>query len=245
MPPVSKPAANAALQQQNANTQAATAAVAAAMAKLGAAPGQAQVQPKPFQATGGGDVVDNLQKKVNEMRIDAGNKAASAPNNAGGYGGRGRGRGGRRGGPRGIEVPASDFDFESANAKFDKEQLSKEAVTGDTETNGEAPTGGVDGASNDVIIPPAEKSYNAQNSFFDNIGSEARDREDSLAGGEARRGGREFRTEDRRRNLETFGIGSVDGGFRGGYRGRGRGRGFRGRGFAGRGRGRGQSQAVG
>lgn len=244
MPPVSKPAASAALQQQNATTEAATAAVAAAMAKLGPAPSQPaqhQAQPKPVQGPGF-DVVDNLTKKVNEMRVDHANKTHNMynSNNTSGY--RGRSRGGRgRGGHRGIEVPNSDFDFQSANAQFKKEELSKETSAESPTVNGE---GAVDGANADVFIPPPAASgggsYDAKASFFDNISSEAKDREDVPAAEAVPRGprGREFRNEDRRRNLETFGIGSVDGGYRGGYRGRGRGRGFRG-GYRGRGRGRG------
>ncbi|KAL9050495.1 MAG: hypothetical protein Q9162_006602 [Coniocarpon cinnabarinum] len=244
MPPLAKPAANAALQQQDANTHAATAAVAAAMAKLGPTPSQMVDISKSTATDGGGDAPDNLSKKVNEMRVDATtNSGPSLSNNySGGHRGRGRGRGGRGGTQRGIEVPNSDFDFASANAQFNKEDLSKEAGTSQV-TNGEVP---VDGAPSDVVIPPAEKSYDAKSSFFDNISSEIRDRETAGDGGEAKRGGREFRSEDRKRNMETFGIGSVDGGYRG--RGRGRGRGFRGGvggagPFRGRGRGRGQPTA--
>jgi protein LSM14 len=57
--------------------------------------------------------------------------------------------------------------------------------------------------------------------------------------------GRAMRRDERNKNVDTFGQGSVDNGYRGGFRGRGRGgRGFsrggpRGGGFAPRGRGRG------
>ena len=236
VPSVAKPAANAAFQQQTANTQAATAAVAAAMAKLGAAPAQPAPKAKPQLAGGGGDVIDNLSKKVNEMRVDANKNPNGATTNfSNGLRGRGRGRGGGRGGARGIEVPNSDFDFASANAQFKKEELSKATTTGTEGLNGDA-------AADDVVIPPAEKTYDAKSSFFDNISSDAKQRE---AEAEAKRGGREFRAEDRKRNMETFGIGSVDGGYRGGFRGRGgRGRGFRAGGvFRGRGRGSGTPAA--
>ena len=58
-----------------------------------------------------------------------------------------------------------------------------------------------------------------------------------------RPGGREWRGEEQKKNFETFGQGSVDNGYRGGYRGRGRGRGgMRGRGHFG---GNGQPGARG
>lgn len=165
--------------------------------------------------------MDNLTNKVNEMRVNA----ARA-----GHGGRGRGRGGRPG--HKIEVPDSDFDFASSNAKFNKEDVVKEAIAGsplgdaadDTE-----PEAAVPGTSDSAADAQA---YDKKRSFFDNISSEAKDRAGS---GGQKPGGREWRGEEQRRNMETFGQGSVDGGYRN-YRGRGRGRGgMRGRGFQNRG----------
>lgn len=226
-------AANAALQYQNA-AQAATAAVAAAMAKLPPMGGQSQKPP------GDGDAIDNLTKKVNEMRTDDRIRHSRQPG-TGGYaaGHRGAGRGGRSRGGReqqgkSLEVPTTDFDFESSNAQFNKQDLSKEAIA--TESPAETPTEGgsanpsngesINNATADVVIPGAGVGMYNKSSFFDNISSEAKDREDTTDG---KRGGMEFRSEERRRNLETFGLGSVDGGYRGGFRGRGRGRsGFRG-----------------
>jgi protein LSM14 len=262
-------AANAALQYQNA-TQAATAAVAAAMAKLGPGPGpKAQA---PQQNKQENDVIDNLAKKVNDMRTNDHIRHSKQPGTGGyaaGHRGAGRGvRGGRGAHPHNahsvpkMEVPATDFDFESANAKFNKQDLAKEAIASGsplgsdiavppaskTATNGHAANGTDDvlkpalSEKGDIVIPAAA-SYNKSTSFFDNISSELKDREESR-----RLGGQEFRSEERKKNLETFGQGSVDG-YRGGFRGRGRGRGFgRGRGgFRGRGgapRGRGAAQSV-
>jgi len=84
----------------------------------------------------------------------------------------------------------------------------------------------------DVVIPAQQVAYDKKSSFFDNISSEIKDREDNKRG-------QEFRSEERKKNMETFGQGSVDN-YRGGFRGRGRGRGFRGGGrggFVPRGRG--------
>ena len=90
----------------------ARAAVAAAMAKLPPAPGAK----KPAEAQG---AMDNLTKKVNEMRTNDTTRGNRHPG-TGGYaarGGRGHYRGGRaHSDQKKIEVPATDYDFESANA---------------------------------------------------------------------------------------------------------------------------------
>ncbi|KAK0706912.1 Scd6-like Sm domain-containing protein [Lasiosphaeria miniovina] len=198
-------------------TQAAKAAVAVAMANLAQLDGSA-----PAQQLNNTPAMDNLTKKVNEMRVNSGRQAPAHV-----------GRGGRGRGPRPakVEVPDSDFDFASANAKFNKQEIVKEAISGSplTETaNGDAltPEAVVDAS---VSVAPA---YNPSRSFFDNISSEAKDRLENTG---PKPGGREWRGEEQRRNMETFGQGSVDGGFRGFRGGRGRGRGGRGRGYRGRG----------
>jgi protein LSM14 len=191
-------------------TNAARAAVAVAMAQLG---------------NSGGNAMDNLTKKVNEMRVNA-----TTNPSRGGAPGRGRGRGGRPPAAK-VDVPDSDFDFATSNAKFNKGDVVKEAIAGSplTET---APAG-----PSEVEAPPPTGSgtaYNKSTSFFDNISSEARERAEN---GGQKPGGREWRGEEQRKNMETFGQGSVDGGYRN-YRGRGRGRGSRGgRGFSRGGRG--------
>ncbi|KAF2967159.1 hypothetical protein GQX73_g6423 [Xylaria multiplex] len=189
-------------------TQAAKAAVAVAMAKLD----------NPNATIGttsntANNAIDNLATKVNEMRVNA-------P--------RGRGRGGRAGPQSKIEVPDADFDFQTANAKFNKQELVKAAISGSPV--GETPNG------DKPQTPELEDgAYNKTRSFFDNISSEAKERAEN---GGQKPGGREWRGEEQRKNMETFGQGSVDGGYRGPYRGRGRGRGrggMRGRGSRGRG----------
>ncbi|KAM0282946.1 hypothetical protein ACHAQH_002757 [Verticillium albo-atrum] len=205
-------------------TQAAKAAVAIAMANLNNPAGaQAQAQAQP---TSNGNAMDNLTNRVNEMRVNA---ARGGPAHQGGQGGRGRNaRGGRQGQPK-VEVPDADFDFAQSNAKFNRDDLVKEAIAGDlpsAETPADGPT--IEAPSEAVGAAPT--AYNKTTSFFDNISSEAKERADSNG---QKPGGREWRGEEQRKNMETFGQGSVDGGYRG-YRGRGRGRG---RGFGGRGRG--------
>lgn len=204
-------------------TQAATAAVAAAMAKLPNANGSA---------------VDHLAKKVNEMRVNDQTIRAPRQPGAGGFnaGNRGRGRGGARGETRKVDVPTTDFDFESSNAKFNKQDLVKEAIAG-------SPLGETPPMAEAIEEKPEvpTSGYNKSTSFFDNISSESKDRAEAAGG---RPGGREWRGEEQKKNLETFGQGSVDNGFRGRGRGRARGRGrgysnnYRGRG------GRGNAQAT-
>lgn len=247
----SQAAANAALQSA---TEAATAAVAAAMAKLPPAPGSKQQQ----QQVNGS--VDMLTRKVNELRT-SGNGIAK-PGRPEGVGSspshpRHRGRGGHAHGPhqaRKIDVPDTDFDFASANAKFNKQELAED-VAAPAQSSVRSPgedNADVNGTSQPTaesssskaakkLIPPAEVPYNKAASFFDNISSEAKERADDKG---PRPGGREWRDEEQKRNLQTFGQGSVDTGYRsGGYRGRGRGRGGYGgggggyRGGGGRGRG--------
>ncbi|KAI1125750.1 Scd6-like Sm domain-containing protein [Nemania abortiva] len=200
-------------------TQAAKAAVAVAMAKLDN-PNASVGAPVP--ATN--NAMDNLTKKVNEMRVNA----------TRGGSGRGRGRGGRGGIQSKVEVPDADFDFQTANAKFNKQDFAKEAVSS-------SPVGDTPNGHASQTPEPEDGAYNKTRSFFDNISSEARERAEN---GGQKPGGREWRGEEQRKNMETFGQGSVDGGYRGGYRGRGRGRGRgnnRGRGGS---RGRGSFQAT-
>jgi protein LSM14 len=191
--------------------------------------------PQPGQSDG---AIDALNQKMHQMRPYDNNRAPR--------GGHSHPRGGR-GGPRPqqqhkkIDVPQSDYDFETANAKFNKQDLVKEAIaTGVPAAEAEAQAHAAEEAANLESMSNAGGSsnpgYNRGSSFFDNISSEARDREDNTA----RVGGREWRGEEEKRNMETFGQGSVDG-YRPNYRGRGRGRGYgRGRGGYGRGYGRGR-----
>jgi protein LSM14 len=166
--------------------------------------------------------MDNLTKKVNEMRVNA-------VVSRGGPAGRGRGRGGRPAAAK-VEVPDSDFDFAQSNAKFNKQDVVKEAIAGSPLT--ETPEVTIEGpeptTTDDVPV-----AYNKSRSFFDNISSESRERAEN---GGQKPGGREWRGEEQRKNMETFGQGSVDGGYRN-YRGRGRGRGRGGRGYGRGGRG--------
>ncbi|XP_053255296.1 protein LSM14 homolog A isoform X3 [Podarcis raffonei] len=156
-----------------------------------------------------------------------------------------RGRGGHRGGRGrfGIrrDVPMKfekDFDFESANAQFNKEEIDREFHNKLKlkEDKPEKPVNGEDKGDSGVDTQNSEGNadeedplgpncyYDKTKSFFDNIScDDNRDRRPTWA-------------EERRLNAETFGIPLRPNRGRGGYRGRGGGGGvggFRG----GRGRG--------
>ncbi|XP_010881545.3 LSM14A mRNA processing body assembly factor a isoform X1 [Esox lucius] len=161
-----------------------------------------------------------------------------------GGGHRGRGRFNvRRDGPMKFE---KDFDFESANAQFNKEEIDREfqsklklkdEKTEKPEVNGEdkgdsgVETQNSEGNANEVggeALTP-NVYYDKSKSFFDNISCD-----DSRKAAERSGGGsgfprerRQTWAEERRMNAETFGIPLRGGRGRGGYRGRG-GMGFRG-----------------
>lgn len=186
------------------------AVVQAAIARLGQT-GHANAAP---QAPLNG--MDNLTRKVNEMSINA--VRSGVQNNRGGAP-RGRGRGAASAfavGPHAarVEIPKSDFDFEEANAKFNRDDVIKEKIAGTTASD--TPEG-----SEVKDTGETTPAYDKKTSFFDNIGTDRQRKEAQFD-----------RNAERGKDIDTFGQASVDGGFR-------RGRGGRGRGFRGRGRGRG------
>ncbi|XP_060793163.1 protein LSM14 homolog B [Neoarius graeffei] len=112
----------------------------------------------------------------------------------------------------------SDFDFETANAQFNKDELKDIQGNSESKEGKEKSDSGVDtqngeGAADEPFGP--KRFYNKAKSFFDNISSELKSRRTTWA-------------EERKLNVETFGVPGrfLRGrGFRGGMRGR-RGRGM-------------------
>jgi protein LSM14 len=153
-------------------------------------------------------------------------------------------RGGRRGQPRGriteveqITVPATDFDFQGSNAKFEKASRSPAPAKDDNNNaNGEASGETISSEGQEGEKDQHSSAYNKSTSFFDSLSSSA----DALApgvdggqsgGGRGRRGGgnmgRNRREEERERNVATFGepggVGLLGpGGYVGGWGGYGR-----------------------
>ncbi|XP_074014289.1 protein LSM14 homolog A isoform X9 [Numenius arquata] len=185
-------------------------------------------------AVGSAFTTDGRSLKTQMSQVPGG---PSARRGRGGHRG-GRGRFGiRRDGPMKFE---KDFDFESANAQFNKEEIDREfhnklKLKEDKLEKPEKPVNGEDKGDSGVDTQNSEGNadeedplgpncyYDKTKSFFDNIScDDNRERRPTWA-------------EERRLNAETFGIPLRPNRGRGGYRGRG-GIGFRG----GRGRGGGR-----
>uniref|UniRef100_A0A3B5BE20 Protein LSM14 homolog A-like n=1 Tax=Stegastes partitus TaxID=144197 RepID=A0A3B5BE20_9TELE len=182
----------------------------------------------PDSAVPGSDV-----QKVPKPESDQGrgegreSTAAGAPANRRGRGGGHRGRGRfnvRRDGPVKFE---KDFDFESANAQFNKEEIDREfqsklklkdekseksekALNGEDKGDSGVETQNSEGNAEDECDPLGPNCYyDKSKSFFDNIScDDTRERRQTWA-------------EERRMNAETFGIPLRQSRGRGGYRGRG------------------------
>ncbi|CAI8028332.1 Protein LSM14 homolog B, partial [Geodia barretti] len=229
-----------------------------------------QHQPTTTLQTHGGGGGDEEKESLLKQGRDSGDKAplisepppqttAERRNSAGTRGrDRSRGRGGRRnfragphswsrgGGPPNQHEPTyryeNDFDFESANAQFDKQVLEEEfkklrvgkskSAAAESGTPSATPTTGrsvsedVGGVVEEEEVeegevidePEPEEFYDKTKSFFDSISCE-------------NPGGSRYtnRNEERELNTETFGVSSVNslrrgrGRWRGGGRGRGRG----------------------
>ncbi|XP_052387335.1 LSM14A mRNA processing body assembly factor b isoform X8 [Carassius gibelio] len=155
----------------------------------------------------------------------------------GGGGQHGRGRfNGRRDGPMKFE---KDFDFESANAQFNKEEIDREfqnklkikdeksekpekTLNGEEKTDSGVETQNSESNADEEDPLGPNCYYDKSKSFFDNIScDDSRERRQTWA-------------EERRMNAETFGIPLRYNRGRGGFRGRGGGGGMGFRGGRGR-----------
>ncbi|XP_074532816.1 LSM14A mRNA processing body assembly factor a isoform X4 [Halichoeres trimaculatus] len=175
--------------------------------------------------------------------VDTRRAAPGAPANRRGRGAGHRGRGRfnvRRDGPMKFE---KDFDFESANAQFNKEEIDREfqsklklkdekaekAVNGEDKGDSGVETQNSEGNAEEEGDPLGPNCYyDKSKSFFDNISCDDTRKANEKSGSSGfPRERRQTWAEERRMNAETFGIPLRQGRGRGGYRGRG-GMGFRG-----------------
>ncbi|KAJ2352745.1 hypothetical protein H4S02_013404, partial [Coemansia sp. RSA 2611] len=135
------------------------------------------------------------------------------------------GRGGyqaRHGSGRPVEVPESDFDFESSNSKLNKDDLAKEFAklnvqfSDDSISDVATPT-----ASTSVMAGPSTSSVAAtasssntgaytQKSFFDDISCEAKERMQMQEFGLSYEERRNRIHAERQQNYETFGQATSD-----------------------------------
>uniref|UniRef100_UPI0037E8E3BE LSM14A mRNA processing body assembly factor a isoform X3 n=1 Tax=Semicossyphus pulcher TaxID=241346 RepID=UPI0037E8E3BE len=186
------------------------------------------------------------QKVQHQDGVDTRRVAPGAPANRRGRGGGHRGRGRfnvRRDGPMKFE---KDFDFESANAQFNKEEIDREfqsklklkdektekpekAVNGEDKGDSGVETQNSEGNADEEGDPLGPNCYyDKSKSFFDNISCDDTRKANEKSGSSGfPRERRQTWAEERRMNAETFGIPLRQGRGRGGYRGRG-GMGFRG-----------------
>uniref|UniRef100_A0A8C2CBX7 LSM14A mRNA processing body assembly factor a n=1 Tax=Cyprinus carpio TaxID=7962 RepID=A0A8C2CBX7_CYPCA len=187
----------------------------------------------------------NTQKPVDlTEQTRAGGPPAVRQGRGGGHRGRGRFPV-RREGPMKFE---KDFDFESANAQFNKDEIDKEfqsklklkdeksdkALNGEDKGDSGVDTQNSEGNADEEDPLGPNCYYDKSKSFFDNISCDDTRKAAERSGGFGfPRERRQTWAEERRMNAETFGLPLRRG--RGGFRGRG-GMGFRG----GRGRGAGR-----
>ncbi|ORZ01654.1 Scd6-like Sm domain-domain-containing protein [Syncephalastrum racemosum] len=140
-------------------------------------------------------------------------------------------RRGSRGGKRASthvtapsSAPLKEFDFESANAKFNKEEVLRnlfKKVEGGVDVESALAASAPSVASpvveeEEIHIPEADTFYDKQKSFFDDISCDAKERAEGKRGGEYRK----KIHEEKKRDLETFGASSVDSSRQRGGRGR-------------------------
>ncbi|XP_033898800.1 protein LSM14 homolog A-like isoform X4 [Acipenser ruthenus] len=195
------------------------------------------------------DQVRNENREPNKRQPGIFDGPPSARRGRGGHRGRGR-FGVRRDGPMKFE---KDFDFESANAQFNKEEIDREfqnklklkddkpekpekAVNGEDKGDSGVETQNSEGNADEEEAPGPQCYYDKSKSFFDNISCDDTRKAAEKSGVPSfPRERRQTWAEERRMNAETFGIPLRHNRGRGGFRGRG-GMGFRG----GRGRGGGR-----
>ncbi|OCH93856.1 hypothetical protein OBBRIDRAFT_817578 [Obba rivulosa] len=191
--------------------------------------------------------LENVERALGDLRVSTsnGNVAAGAGHGRTRRGG--RGQGGNKDVQAGdLRVPTTDFDFQSANARFDK--VAVVSSPRGTPSSERDESGAAEDKSEEKAKEKEESdaAYNPKKSFFDSLSTGTLgptvDNRGGRGGG--RRGqGRNRREEERERNVATFGepggVGLMGpGAYVGGWGGYGR------RGGGGRGRRGGRDTAA-
>ncbi|KAJ2398675.1 hypothetical protein GGI23_003107, partial [Coemansia sp. RSA 2559] len=148
------------------------------------------------------------------------NYRGNGPRRGGYHQGRGGYQGNRHEQNRRVEVPESDFDFESSNSKLNKDDLAKEFAKLNVKVNdgaegaaGAATSSAVGGGSStaaNALVASVTDSYVPKKSFFDDISSEVKERMQMQDGGLSYEERRSRMNTERQQNYETFGQTSVD-----------------------------------
>ena len=175
--------------------------------------------------------LETVERALGDLRVNGGGPANLPQPNRGGR--RSHPRGGRANEVEQIPVPTTDFDFQSSNAKFEKEARSPvppKAGSTNGDTSGKSNSEGQQQGAQDQV----GSAYNKSTSFFDCLSSSADLPAPGVGhngSGRGRRGGgnmgRNRREEERERNVATFGepggVGLLGpGGYVGGWGGYGR-----------------------
>jgi len=172
--------------------------------------------------------LETVERALGDLRNTTANTNATTSANNRGGGRRGGGTASRDIKVGDIRVPATDFDFEGSNARFDKTAVAPPLS---------AKTDGSVAEDGEVQEDDTNKAYNPGKSFFDSLSSSTQAQPPAQRGGGrgGRGGARNRREEERERNVATFGEpggvglmgpGAYVGGW-GGYGRRGGGRGRR------------------
>jgi protein LSM14 len=142
--------------------------------------------------------METVERALGDLRIDQ---------QQGGRGGR-RNRDLRTGD---LRVPATDFDFQSSNARFDKSSVAPAKPNKEKENSRDDDTpaeGSEDGELKEKEEEEEDAAYNPKKSFFDSLSSSASGPTQNGGQGAGRgrgRGGRSRREEEREKNVATFG----------------------------------------
>lgn len=147
--------------------------------------------------------MESVERALDDLRV-AGGQDGAPPVPHGGRGGR---RGGRQHEAKAIDlkVPATDFDFQGSNARFDKSALGPPTKAASPAAEA-SPKG--ESEETDEDKDKSSMAYNPKSSFFDSLtsGSNAQQGEGGRGrGGRRGGGGRNRREEERERNVATFG----------------------------------------
>ena len=139
--------------------------------------------------------METVERALGDLRIDQ---------QQGGRGGR-RNRDIRAGD---LRVPATDFDFQSSNARFDKSSVAPAKPNKEKDKSKDDDTPGEGSEEGELKDKEEEVAYNPKKSFFDSLSSSAAGptQNGAQGGGRGRgRGGRSRREEEREKNVATFG----------------------------------------